>query len=175
MKKSYSIRDLIRQDFKAEFFYRLSSTKEPTTKSSYFERISYRIKIKSAGMYLKYLDLQNLYVFYFTRYYPFSTMFKGNLFHNDFKIERKIIGYFELMGYADKIYMSIKSFNSDKAYVYYVGFFNFKVDLEKEIEKLQIIMQKIDQDFYVREYKNGWFKIMIPWNKYLELRKEYGG
>lgn len=131
------------------------------------------MKQKVSLMYLKMLDFQNYFIYYSTRYYPFSTKFKGNLYHDDFKIERQIIGYFELMGYGDKIYMSIKGFDSDKAFIYYVGYFNFKVDLEKEIEKLQITMQKVNSDFFVREYKDGWFKIMMPWNDYRNLREEY--
>lgn len=173
MKKSYTNEDLIRDNKVANYFYSLTKSKAPNKNSSVTEWIVYKLKIKSANMYLKYLDLKNYFIFYSTRYYPFSAKFKGNLYHNDFTIERKIIGHFELMGYSDKIYMSIRGFDFDKVFVYYVGFFNFRVDLEKEIEKLQKTIQKINPNFFVREYKDGWFKIIMPWNDYVKLREKY--
>lgn len=173
VKKSYTTEDLIKSNSIAYFFYKLTGVKEPLKNASILEKIIYYIIIKVSHSYLTYLSLRNFFVKYTSKYFPFSSWFRGDLNHYSFRIERKIIGYFELMGYGDKIYMSIKGFDSDKAYVYYVGFFNFKVDLEKEIKKLQKTVQKVNSDFFVREYEDGWFKIMIPWNKYLELRKEY--
>jgi len=173
VKKSYTNEDLIKEKTVASYFYSLTKSKVPNKKSSIFERTVYKLKIKASGTYLKFLSLENIFIVYSTKYYPFSTKFKGHLSHHTFRVERKIIVDFENLAAEEGMWISIKGFDRDRQYACYVGFFFFQVYLEKEIQKLQKVFQKIYPDFYIREYEDGWFKILMPWSIYLKLREEY--